>query len=371
MPLDLSIVISSFNYARYLAAAIDSALAQEAAEVLVVDDGSTDGSRDVLARYAGRITSILKENGGQASALNAGFSRSRGSAVLFMDSDDVLLPGAARAAIKALDDPAVAKVHWPAWIIDEHGERTGQLQRPVLDEGNLKATIAACGPYGYHWPPTTQNAWPRRVLECLMPVPEPEYRTCPDLHLCALAPLYGRVARIDRPISCWRMHPQNNSSRDTFDRRLREGLARDERCMASLVEHCLRAGIEPHRKDWPARSWWHQIDACVRELTAVVPHGARLILVNEDLWACGPQIAGRPISHFMDAEGRYAGRPLDDSAAIAETHRLREAGAAWLAVAWPCLWWLENYPAWTKFLETEFRMVSRSDRVAIYDLGRR
>jgi GT2 family glycosyltransferase len=66
----VSIVINNFNYARYLPHAIDSALAQthRPTQVIVVDDGSTDDSRPVIDRYAGRIRPVLKTNGGQASA---------------------------------------------------------------------------------------------------------------------------------------------------------------------------------------------------------------------------------------------------------------------------------------------------------------
>src|SRR5438093_8099671 len=82
-----SIIISSYNYGRYLSAAIESALHQtyQNTEVIVVDDGSTDDSREVIAGYANRIKPVLKENNGQASALNAGFKVSRGDVIFFVD----------------------------------------------------------------------------------------------------------------------------------------------------------------------------------------------------------------------------------------------------------------------------------------------
>ena len=71
-----SIVITNYNYERYLAEAIESALAQRWAdiEVVVVDDGSSDGSRGVIERFGDRVIAVFKENGGQGSAFNAGAS---------------------------------------------------------------------------------------------------------------------------------------------------------------------------------------------------------------------------------------------------------------------------------------------------------
>src|SRR6478735_6102551 len=91
-----SVIINNYNYADYLHQAINSALQQDYSntEVLVVDDGSTDQSRDVIFGYGSRVTPIFKSNGGQASALNAGAAASRGDIVLFLDADDVLLPSA-------------------------------------------------------------------------------------------------------------------------------------------------------------------------------------------------------------------------------------------------------------------------------------
>ena len=78
--MKLSIIITNYNYADYLAAAIDSALALKwhDKEVIVVDDGSTDGSQDVIKTYGNQITPLILSNGGQSSACNAGFRRSGG-----------------------------------------------------------------------------------------------------------------------------------------------------------------------------------------------------------------------------------------------------------------------------------------------------
>lgn len=111
----VSALICNHNYAAFLGAAIDSALAQtHPVEVVVVDDGSTDGSRDVIRSYGDRIVPILKPNGGQGSALNAGFDACHGDIVAFLDSDDTWAPQKAAALAAAYDRAPDAK-----WVFHE------------------------------------------------------------------------------------------------------------------------------------------------------------------------------------------------------------------------------------------------------------
>src|SRR5690625_8009575 len=81
----VSIVINNYNYARYLGAAIESALEQThpGVEVVVVDDGSTDESREIIARYEGELRAIYQENQGQAAAWNRGLEEGRGEGIVF------------------------------------------------------------------------------------------------------------------------------------------------------------------------------------------------------------------------------------------------------------------------------------------------
>src|SRR5207249_9168521 len=118
-----------YNYGKFLGSAIESALNQgySDVEVVVVDDGSTDDSPDVIARYSGRVTACRQPNGGQAAALNAGFARCRGDAVIFLDADDLLLPDVAgRAAAAFRDAPDLARLQYPLAVIDAGGAATGE-----------------------------------------------------------------------------------------------------------------------------------------------------------------------------------------------------------------------------------------------------
>src|ERR1700688_3577180 len=93
----VSVLVSNYNYAEYIAQAIDSVLEQtyQNFELIICDDGSTDNSRTVISGYClrdPRISLITKENGGQASGFNAAFASSTGELMCFLDSDDIFRP---------------------------------------------------------------------------------------------------------------------------------------------------------------------------------------------------------------------------------------------------------------------------------------
>lgn len=369
-----SIVVSSYNYDRFLAEAIDSALSQTypVTEVIVVDDGSTDDSRDVIARYTGRVNSVLKGNGGQASAFNAGFDVSSGDIVIFLDSDDVLLPTAVEKAIGFFEDPDVVKVHWPLYEVDARGVRAGNVvpARP-LSEGDVKEELIQHGPHGYTWPPTSGNAWARRFLQRIFPMPEPEYKTCPDFYLSALAPLFGLIRKVDEPQALWRVHGTNHTWNGPFEVRVGLGANRLEHCYQALRQYCLAGGIEVNPEKWKANSWW-QIHLAIEELLPFIPDaGSTLILVDQDEWDTGGFIAGVRCLPFLEKDGSYWGPPPDDAVAIEGLERLREEqGASLIVVGWPHLWWLDHYGGFHQYLRSNYECVHASERLVAFDLPR-
>ncbi len=100
-----SIVIPAYNYERYVAQAIESALAQDDpdVEVIVVDDGSTDGTGEIAQHFGDRIHYIRRVNGGLPAARNTGITAARGKFLVFLDADDLLVPTAVSTFHERLD----------------------------------------------------------------------------------------------------------------------------------------------------------------------------------------------------------------------------------------------------------------------------
>src|SRR5215471_21617595 len=128
-PLGVSIIVVNYNNGRFLASAIDSALAQDhpLCETIVVDDGSTDNSRAIIAGYGHQIRFILREkNGHQIAALNSAWPLARYPILIFLDSDDLLLPHAA-SVIASVWKSDTVKVQYPLKTIDEEGRQLGHV----------------------------------------------------------------------------------------------------------------------------------------------------------------------------------------------------------------------------------------------------
>jgi len=364
----VSIVVDNYNYAAFLREAIDSGLGQtyESVEVIVVDDGSADGSRAVIESYGNRIRAIFKENGGQASAFNAGFEASSGEVVCFLDADDALLPTAVEHALPHFARADVVKVHWPLLETDNDGTLTGQVfPRLPLAGGDLFEATIREGPLAYITSPTSGNAWSRRFLEQVFPVEECGNRHGADAYLSILAPVYGHIAAVDQPQGKYRIHSRSFSGNQRY--RQRTPTLYSIHCRL-LARHLARAGRVVDTKKWKRKQFaWHfAMKQAARELRAVVPADARIIVVDDGAFGAG-FVRHRQAAPFLEREGQYWGPPPDDAAALVELARLQNEGAAYVAVAWPAFWWLEHYPALAERLNGQRRVVD-NERLIVFQL---
>lgn len=219
----VSIIVNNYNYGRFLDQAIDSALNQtyQPCEVIVVDDGSTDNSESVIAGFGSRIMPVLKEHGGQASALNAGFDRCHGKIVIFLDADDLLAPGAVEQYVHAFDHtPRAARVQSRLAIAGADGrpgkEHIPSTAAPLLS-GDLRAQVLT-HPDDLPWSAMSGNAYPRWVLSRVMPIPTDVYPVIgADMYLLNVTPLFGPIVSLDVVGGYYRVHGGNAYHRDRLD----------------------------------------------------------------------------------------------------------------------------------------------------------
>ncbi len=122
----ISIVIPTFNRAALLGEAIESLLAQErkADEIIVVDDGSTDDTPQVLSRFGSAITAITQSNQGRSAARNVGLRAAQGDLITFLDSDDSLPPESIARRARVLESqPEIGVVYSDVLLVNQEGER--------------------------------------------------------------------------------------------------------------------------------------------------------------------------------------------------------------------------------------------------------
>jgi glycosyltransferase involved in cell wall biosynthesis len=208
----VSVIINNYNYGRFLRAAIDSVLAQtyRCVEVVVVDDGSTDDSAEVIRSYGDRVNAVFQSNGGQGSACNRGFAESRGDLVIFLDSDDWYYPHAIDTIARQASSGA-ALIQFRMDLADAQGNPIGLFPPPWvrLEEGDVVPILVSRG--HFIGTVTSANAFRRDVLQKVLPMPEVVFTRAVDGYLINSVPFFGRVAAIDRPLGAYRRHEDSDA----------------------------------------------------------------------------------------------------------------------------------------------------------------
>jgi glycosyltransferase involved in cell wall biosynthesis len=366
----VSVVVDNHNYERFLRDAIDSARAQEHpdTEVIVVDDGSTDGSRELIAMYGEDVSPVLKEQGGQASALNAGFRASTGDAVIFLDSDDTLLPGAVGEIVRLFRDRGVVKVHWPLYEIDDQGRRTGNVRpRGSLPTGDIAGLLQHSPEY--LTPPQSGTAWSRSFLEAVLPLPERGFESGgADTFLSIQAIAFGELRAAAEPLGEYRVHSASQWTGRDFEERVELGLRRYDVAIDALEDHCRRVGLPADAEGWRRRSWFHRLRGVAADIDALIVTDVPFVLVDDDNLGMRPTPGRRPVP-FLERDGNWWGAPPDDRTAIVELERLREAGAQFLVFAFPAFWWLDHYSGFADYVQTRFARVAATENLLMFDLS--
>lgn len=220
----VSVVITSYNYAAFVGRAIESALAQDYAdlEVIVCENGSTDNSLKVIARFQKdpRLKVVVNEtNLGVIGNLNKGLQVSTGDFVVFLSADDYFLPGhIARAVQHYGDNPHVDVVYSPAFVVDNNGGFTRVLHQrgyPKYDSIDGRNEFVDLLVYdSFMCFPTI--LFKRALLEELGEMDESLHIAADYEYVIRAAAARKRFAFLNEPRVVVRYHPDNRSSADNY-----------------------------------------------------------------------------------------------------------------------------------------------------------
>lgn len=212
----ISVIIPCYNAERYIGATIDSVLAQglDDLEIIVVDDGSKDGSIALVRDCFPTVRVVAQANGGVASARNNGIACARGRWVAFVDADDIWLPGKLQAQFAAMAASPACRMSYTAWKVWDCDEPTPSAA--FLAELEISAADPA------RWDGASGWIYPQLLLDCVVWTStvlverallaetggfDPALRIGEDYDLWLRASRLTPIVRVARPLALYRMHP--------------------------------------------------------------------------------------------------------------------------------------------------------------------
>jgi glycosyltransferase involved in cell wall biosynthesis len=213
--VDVTVFVNTYNHEAFIAEALESVYAQEGLaridwEVLVVDDGSTDRTPDVIREQFPSVRYIRKTNGGQATAFNRGLEEAEGEIIAFLDGDDWWHPRKLARVLQVFrEEPEVGAVGHGIVEVYEEEDR----ERPLAPDRPLWVTldsVEAARTFRNHksFLGTSRFAARRSVLEQITPVPT-DLVVEADEYLFTLAPALSDVVILDEPLTYYRLHGGN------------------------------------------------------------------------------------------------------------------------------------------------------------------
>lgn len=194
-----SIVIPAYNHARYIKDAVSSVLNQSVSvELIVINDGSTDETNEILNQYDGMFYIENRANRGQSDALNYGWSRSNGDILGYLSADDLLEPNAFSAAAEIfIQHPDVVVVYSDFEIINEHGQTIRHVR---ADDFSLKKMLTE-----FSCPPGPGAFFRKSALQAAGGW-NTSLKRIPDYEFWLRMALQGRFVRVPQVLAKWRVH---------------------------------------------------------------------------------------------------------------------------------------------------------------------
>ncbi|MBE9209866.1 glycosyltransferase [Nostoc sp. LEGE 06077] len=226
----VSIVIGNYNYDRFINQAIDSALNQTYTniEIIVVDDGSQDNSREIIKGYGDKIIPIFKENGGQPSVYNIAFAISKGEIICFLDSDDIFLPNKVEEIVNIFK--SYKQIGWcfhSLQLTDKKGNYLNitTAKNFIFGESDFRAKIKS-GRIPPYIPTSSALSFRRSLLEQILPMPTSKEITASDYYVKFMAVALEKGFMLHKNLTYQRIHDNNAATlrKDKLHMKAREYL---------------------------------------------------------------------------------------------------------------------------------------------------
>jgi len=197
----VSIITPAYNQAAYIEETIRSILDQNypRIEYIILDDGSTDNTADILKKYGENLIWETHANMGEALTVNKGFRMVQGDFVVVVNSDDILLPGAVDVAVAFMQSHPDILVGYPDWdIIDSESKVKGHRE---VQEFNYVHMVK------HHYCQVGPGAFIRRRAFTIAGLRDPDFKYVGDYEYWLRLGLFGEFARIPATLAAWREHP--------------------------------------------------------------------------------------------------------------------------------------------------------------------
>jgi glycosyltransferase involved in cell wall biosynthesis len=233
----ITALIDTYNHELFIEDAINSVLSQDFSrseiEILVVDDGSTDKTPEIVRKFAPRVRLIRKANGGQASAFNAGISQSGGTIVAFLDGDDWWAPGKLAAVAQVFaTDVSVGLVGHGITEVYPSGYQRIEIPRQVCRFRLASIEAAKTFRLSRGFLGTSRMAYRKEILSRIGQVPE-TLKFEADEYLFTLAGLFSDVMILPKSLTFYRLHDSNLFQ---FSKGNSQSIRRKQAVLAALVQ---------------------------------------------------------------------------------------------------------------------------------------
>jgi glycosyltransferase involved in cell wall biosynthesis len=267
LPL-VSIVTPSYNQGRFLRRTIDSVLGQDYPHIdyLVIDGGSSDESVAILQEYGKRFAWVSEPDRGQTDAINKGLARARGDIFAYLNSDDVLLPGAVAAVVRYFrEQPEWDLIYGNAYFIDVEDRVLGNYPTAAYSFARLLESCCICQPAAF---------WRRRIAERVGPFDAELHFAMDYDYWMRIDRAGGQLVHVPETLACSRLYAQTK----TLSRRLD--------VYREILQTCVKHAGEPSFSHCLA--YWHhrcheRADGWPRSLRRL-PHGAWWLALLHSRW---------------------------------------------------------------------------------------